>query len=258
MSDDVRPILDAWPYDPDDLEMVRRVTGPDGLVRLQMRVELGLLELRTSGRPDGDRPHGYPSLLAYHLDNAPSNSRGDGGRRRDLDGEACEALRQELVQYYHRRVCWMRLGEFGQAAEDAYHSLDIIDLLRARAASRDDWRQIERYRIGVVCDMVRARVYDLIERNERPEALQELDRGIDLVASMLDTRSGGADSPQDSDELADLRHLHELLMGPGHVPTGVRVETETERLARELDHALRNENYEEAAQLRDKLLRLRQ
>ena len=55
MSKDITAILDGWDYDPDELQ-VRIVAGDDGRDKLQMRIDLGLIQMELSGRPDGSRP----------------------------------------------------------------------------------------------------------------------------------------------------------------------------------------------------------
>ena len=53
---DLRAILAAWPYDPDD--DARIVRGDDGREILQVRTPLGIEQYELEGRPDADRPHG--------------------------------------------------------------------------------------------------------------------------------------------------------------------------------------------------------
>src|SRR5947208_14793797 len=63
-SKDITPLLKGWDYEPGTIN-VRRIRGSDGQPKLQMRVELGLLQMELTGRPDGAKPHGFDSLLDY-------------------------------------------------------------------------------------------------------------------------------------------------------------------------------------------------
>src|SRR5215211_6191803 len=63
-SKDILPLLKGWDYEPGTIN-VRKISGLDGSPKLQMRQDLGLLQMEMSGRPDGRRPHGYESLLEY-------------------------------------------------------------------------------------------------------------------------------------------------------------------------------------------------
>ena len=71
MSKDITSILAGWDFDPDELQ-VRIVAGDDGRDKIQMRIDLGLLQMELTGRPDGERPHGFESLLDYHEARAAS------------------------------------------------------------------------------------------------------------------------------------------------------------------------------------------
>src|SRR5208282_2075496 len=64
-SRDITPVLKGWDYEPGTIN-VRKISGMDGMPKLQMRVDLGLLQMEMSGRPDGARPHGCESLLDFY------------------------------------------------------------------------------------------------------------------------------------------------------------------------------------------------
>ncbi len=61
---DLSNLLDAWPFEPGKLN-VRLITGTDGAEKLQIRLDLGVLQMNLDGRPDGLEPAGYPSVLEY-------------------------------------------------------------------------------------------------------------------------------------------------------------------------------------------------
>src|SRR5438309_2321867 len=65
MSLDLNTILKDWPHESGSIK-VRKVTGLDGREKLQLRVDLGVLQMEMSGRPDGQHPHNCESLLQYH------------------------------------------------------------------------------------------------------------------------------------------------------------------------------------------------
>src|SRR5437773_1196014 len=64
-SKDILPMLKGWDYEPGTIN-VRKINGLDGRQKIQMRLDLGLLQMELNGRPDGATPHGYDSLLDYH------------------------------------------------------------------------------------------------------------------------------------------------------------------------------------------------
>jgi len=65
MSFDLTKALQDWPFEPGQIN-VRLIQGDDGLSKVQMRVDLGILQMETEGRPDGSRPMGFDTLLDYH------------------------------------------------------------------------------------------------------------------------------------------------------------------------------------------------
>ncbi len=65
MSLDLARILEDWPYEPGQIN-VRIISGDDGEPRIQVRLDLGVLQMNIEGRPDGVEPHGYPSYLEYY------------------------------------------------------------------------------------------------------------------------------------------------------------------------------------------------
>src|SRR6187549_2621002 len=51
-KENIDRLLRDWPYDPQGIS-VRKKKGDDGREILQMRLDLGMLQLETTGRPDG-------------------------------------------------------------------------------------------------------------------------------------------------------------------------------------------------------------
>jgi hypothetical protein len=63
---DIDEALRGWPSDPNPSGLaVREISARNGRTLLQIRVELGILQLEVQGRPDGTRPHGFPTYLDY-------------------------------------------------------------------------------------------------------------------------------------------------------------------------------------------------
>jgi len=100
MSLDLNTILKDWPHESGAIK-VRKVAGLDGREKLQLRIDLGVLQMEMSGRPDGVRPHNCESLLAYHQLRAaqrPARLHGvAGGHAADPELEAQVAVRGQPV-----------------------------------------------------------------------------------------------------------------------------------------------------------------
>ena len=63
---DISRVLREWTFDATKVN-VRRILGEDGKEKIQLRLDLGVLQMEVDGRPDGKRPFGQESLLDYHL-----------------------------------------------------------------------------------------------------------------------------------------------------------------------------------------------
>lgn len=78
MDANLDPLLDEWPFEPGKLN-VRMIRTDDGDQRLQIRLDLGILQMHVDGRPDGTRPDGFDSLLELFESRVDANVVRDGG-----------------------------------------------------------------------------------------------------------------------------------------------------------------------------------
>src|SRR5262249_57787132 len=103
MDFDISPLLEHWAYKPGQV-VVRKFKGKDGKEKIQLRVDLGLLQMNACGRPDGKQPCGHESLLE-HFESRLQKHRAEHGDSDDgfkLTPEDCARLQQEAIQYHHR------------------------------------------------------------------------------------------------------------------------------------------------------------
>ena len=122
---DIDDILKQWPFDPMSVN-VRLLDSAQRSV-LQMRVDMGILQLETEGRPDGNRFQGATTYFEY-LQRMHSQS-----LEFELDEDRCLEIDREFVQFYHRRVCWLQLKEFKRAVQDADHTLGLMDFCKTHS-----------------------------------------------------------------------------------------------------------------------------
>ena len=61
---DIDFILRQWPFKPGVID-ARLVCAGDGREVLQMRIEMGVLQMEVSGRPDGEHPGGADTCLDW-------------------------------------------------------------------------------------------------------------------------------------------------------------------------------------------------
>src|SRR5262249_29873642 len=104
MSQDIDAALKGWEYKPGVVQ-ARLIQAADGRQVIQLRVDLGLLQIETKDRPDGTRPHNFPTYYDYLAKLAHRAERSK--QPFVLNEEQCQEADREFVQYYHRRLCWL-------------------------------------------------------------------------------------------------------------------------------------------------------
>src|SRR6185369_17666657 len=236
---DIDRYLKDWAYEPGEV-MARLVTAADGRDVLQMRVEMGLLQLEVTGRPDGSRPGGCDTYFDYLLGVSIHE---DADFK--LTEEQCAEVDREFVQFYHRRICWLALREFERAAQDADHSLALMDFVRDHSPD-DEWTASHgQYRPFVLFHRVQAGALSKLEEDGPEAAIREINTGLDRFREMFATDE--FTEQFDDNELVDrLIQLKESLRE--HFSIG-------RTLDEQLADAVAAEEYELAARLRDEMAR---
>ena len=246
LSKDISLILSGWAYDPEDLE-VRIVAGDDGRDKIQMRVDLGLIQMETSGRPDGSRPEGHESLLEFYETGAMKGAGSSDSFV--LDPKACMALMREGLQYYHRYLAAFHLERYDLVVRDTERNLRLFAFAVKHAARPQDKMQFDQYRPYVVMMRSRALAHQARDHRDFKTALAVIDHGIESIRQYLNDYNR-------SDEEATFPELNSLLRLRREVESE-RPVGPVERLEQQLAKAVEREKYEEAARLRDQLIRLK-
>jgi hypothetical protein len=231
-------LLAQWAFDPSTLN-VRLVKGKDGRDVIQMRVDMGILQLETTGRPDGEKVKGCETYLDHlqieqleHPD-------------RVLNDDECGEVDREFMQFYHRRICWLRLQYYQRAVMDADHTLRLMDVSQAMSPDEDWTGSHEQYRPFVLFHRTQAEALAELEENSAEQAVHAINAGLETIRQFFELHD--ADEHFDDDELVvRLVELRESL----------RKEYEVGQTLKErLDDAIEQERYELAAKLRDELAR---
>ena len=241
-SPDISHILAGWEYKPDEVN-VRSVPGDDGKDKIQMRLDLGLLQMEVEGRPDGKRPHGFESLLDYHID-ALQRYKERHGADKDfrLTDEEANKLRQEALQYYHRYLSFFFLENWVGLVRDTARNMRVFDILWQYGPEDERWSS-EQYRPYVIMMNTRGKVSLALQERDFDLALKQLQGGIAAIESFFE-KHGRPELTAESQELQFLREWLEKVRER-------RPLTARERLQRALENAVKEEAYERAAQIRD-------
>ena len=245
---DLAGTLAGFDYEPGRIN-VRKIQGDDGRPKVQLRVDLGLLQMEAAGRPDGRRPHGFESLLHYHVDRLHEHRTRFGTELGFLlSPDDCRELRDESAQYYHRYLACFVLGEYEAVRRDAQRTLDLFDFLRRHAAEERDRAAMEAYRPYVLMMHARAAAGLCLQREDNRAALRVLASALRRIKRHF-RRFGGRRAYEASGEVRVLKKLLRLLRK--RVP-----QSPVRLLTRQLKRAVAAEQYERAAVLRDEIARL--
>ena len=231
-------LLSKWSFDPATLN-VRLVKGKDGRDVIQMRVDMGILQLETTGRPDGQLFQECESVLDY-LQEA---HRADPERR--LDEDECGEVDREFMQFYHRRICWLRLQFYHRAVMDADHTLRLMDLSEAMSPDEEWSGTHEQYRPFVLFHRTQAEALGELEENTAEQAVQAVNSGLETMRQFF-AKHDAEEHFEDDELVVRLVELRESLRSEYSVG---------QTLKEQLAEAVELEQYELAARLRDELTR---
>ncbi|MCC7377034.1 MAG: UvrB/UvrC motif-containing protein [Verrucomicrobiales bacterium] len=249
MRHDLTNFLRKWDYQPGELR-VRRLKGRDGREKVQLRVDLGVLQMEVDGRPDGKRPMGHDSWLQFYQSRLGEHiaEHGDDAGF-DLKIEDCQRLQQEAIQYYHRYICFFQLGDHPAVLRDTERNLEVFALLEEYAESSEITESLTVFKPQVLLMRTRAQGALALEADDPRGAITAIETGVEAIRRVF-RDTGQAELAEQSTEVKMLESwLQELRP---HLPL-----TRRERLETELNQAISREDYEKAAELRDALKRLK-
>ena len=243
MRRDIDEVLQNWPFEPSPGElMAREVRCRDGRTVIQIRVELGVMQMETDGRPDGIKPHGFVNYLDYMRHRAAN--RGKKGPSWTMSQEHCSAADREFIQYYHRRVAWLSLQKYERALTDSDHTIALMDFVLRHGGDEEYIASHERFRGLVLVHRAQASAALALERRKPEEAIDAVHEGVEHLKAHKATID-------DEDEETPHDHLIEQLHILEHE---IRKNFEVAKTLREqLDEAVEHEDYERAARLRDQI-----
>ena len=247
-SKDLRLVTNDWPYEPGQIN-VRKIRGVDNRIKIQMRLDLGVLQMEISGRPDGRKPFDCDSLLDYH------RSRLDEYRQRNgthlgfaLDSDEVREMHEEAMQYYQRYLANFVLEDYEAVARDTQRNLDVLDICLEYAGKEEDRYAMEPYRPYILMMNARSKALSAMGKNAYRTAMAHVETGLEKIKAFFQTY-GNRKAYKMSGEVQVLRALRREVRR--HLPDDPIRETK-----RQLARAIREERYEDAARLRDQLEQL--
>ena len=247
MAGDITKILDSWEFDPDN--QVRIIRADDGREVLQIRQPLGIEQYELDGRPDGKTMEGrecYLDVLKDKLQEHIQTGGSDEGFQ--ISRDQFRVLQNEGVIYYYRYLILFQIGDFERTVRDTEHNLQICDLVGKYAESEEDKNEILQYRPYILRMFAIAKAMISLHQQLKAAAKEILESAIEEIENMPNI-----DTPAfQFERIRSLKYLRSTLTQVLEQKT-----SPLDQLKQQLDSAVEEENYELAAELRDKIRTLK-
>lgn len=247
MSFDLNTILRDWDHEPGNIK-VRKIIGLDGREKLQLRIDLGVLQMEMHGRPDGTKPNGAESLLVFHQQRAARAE--ERNEPYELSSEQVTELQQEGIQYYHRYLSLFQINDYAGVVRDTQRNLDLFTFVAEHTEREELSWSMQQFRPYVMMMNTRAKASILLSQGKFSEAMLQIQFGRDAIAEFFQ-RSNFPELAAKSSEIAFLDEWLEEVKSK-------RPLSKVEIMEREMESAIANEFYERAAELRDQIRTLKQ
>jgi hypothetical protein len=251
MDFDISPLLEQWPYKAGQV-VVRKFKGKDNKEKIQLRVDLGVLQMNAEGRPDGKRPFGHNSLFDYyqaklHKFLAAHDGSDEGFK---LTSEDCSKLQLEALQFHHRYICLLQLEDYAGVVRDAERNLAVFNFVGKHAESEELAWSLRQFQPQLMMILTRGRATQSLENKDYAVAISQIEEGIEDIRTFYREHSR-TEAAEMSGELHSLETwLTEIR---ANRPLSAR-----EKLEQALSEAVQQEDYEKAAKVRDALKNLKE
>ena len=246
MRYDISEILRAWEYD--RLNNTRKIKGKNGKEKIQIRLPLGIEQFEIDGRPDGKRPYGKESLLEYYRAKVEVHKKKGTDEGFGLTIKDCSRLYEEGLLYYYRYVLFFQLKDYERMVRDTQRNIEYFDFVKKYAIEEEDRVAVEQYRPYIIRMNVLGKGLAHLERKKYEEAWKKIEEGIRAIESLPDMENATF-TYEKGRSLGILRNIAKEILRKKPI-------SEKDKLQKKLQEAIEQENYERAAQFRDRIQKL--
>ena len=248
MPEDIGEILDSWPFDGQN--NVRKVVDATGAEKIQIRIEQGafqgILQMDLDGRPDGRRPYDQEFVLDHFQEKLAGHQSSDGaGEKFRLSRKDCREIFDESFKVYERYVFLLQVKDYKRVIRDTERNMEVFGFVKKHGAHREDRLHLERWWPYVLRIHCVARVLVEMQENNHDSALGIIREAENRIENLEEVDAEEFHTEKERSREA----LKELTQEVIEKKPLNRKET----LQRALEEAVKQEEYEKAAVLRDQL-----
>jgi hypothetical protein len=253
MIEDIGPILRHWPYNQDN--SIRKIIDPNGAEKIQVRVDQGafqgILQMELDGRPDGRTVHDMPFILDHYRSTLDDHIREHGTENGfQLTQSHCRELFDESRQIYERYVFLLQIQDYDRVIRDTERNMDLFRFVNRYASDEKDRINLEKWWPYILRIHAIARVMIATQDEDYESGIQIIRDVLSKIEALeeIDAEEFHVEKRRSSKALGEL--LEELEQK--------RPLTEAERLKKDLLSAIEQEEFEKAADLRDRIQKIEQ
>ena len=254
MSRDMTDLLNEWSFDPE--ANVRKISGRDGVAKIQIRVDQGafqgILQLNLDGRPDGRRPHGEDFALDHYRSELKKYRREHGASDEDfaLDEAACRELFDEGSRLYKRYAFLIQLHDYRRVVRDTERNMELFRFVNRYAEREEDRDNLEKWWPYILRINGVARAMIAIGDQDYDGALTIVQQTRARIDTWPEVEAEEFYIERERSEAA-LEELEQEILQKKPL-------SQKEQLERWLQEAVDSEEFEKAALLRDELKKLQE
>jgi hypothetical protein len=243
MDRDISVLLTDWDYDPDN--STRMINAVDGRLVLQVRRPLGIEQFELSGRPDGKLPGGHTTALEAvegRLGAYTEETGSDEGF--ELESGEVKELRDEGVLFYYRYIVLFQMNQFTRVIDDTDHNLRLCSVLRNYCTEEDDRNSVLQFEPYIIRMHATSRAMTHVEAEHIDLAETVINNAIEQIEGLEHIESPAFQF----ERVRSVNYLRSVMEQVHR-----RNPNPLEDLKRELELAVEHEDYERAAELRDRI-----
>jgi hypothetical protein len=239
--------LAEWPYNPSS--NIRIIKINDETEVLQVRKPIGIEQYELDGRPDGKHPHGRDFIIDYFEEKLARHRKAYGADEGfELSHEEFLLLQEEALFNYYRYVILFQIGDMDRTVRDTEQNLKICDFVDSYCGNSEEKNQLLQYKPYIIRINAVARAMIAMKQGMTTLSREIVEAAVTEIKNLTEISNI-------TFQFEKVRSLNYLKVTLSELDTE-KPRTRLAELKLELADAVKIENYEKAAEIRDQIKEL--